>query len=96
MVRLTEVVFEHLKAKQADRVYLPSSEAALLVHQLELLGIGADRLSSTLEDRRNCVLRILRSPTAGDEKQGEGQVERYLGLQLKRVLAVIRLAEGQP
>ena len=91
--RLAAVFFEHAKPDQEDRILLPKPEAELLCHQLETLGVGAGQLLITPGHEKTYEFRILRNlPTKG-MKQGLGPAERYLGMQLKRVLAVIRMAE---
>jgi integrase len=91
LASLADDLFEHLHPKQGDRIVLSQGHGSKLEGLLADAGMPREALVSELDDLGMYVLRVRRP---GQEQKGETppKGEQYLGLVLKRLLVVIRLA----
>ena len=91
LISLADDLFEHLHPKQGDRIVLSQSCGPKLELLLVHAGVPKTALISEIDELGMYALRVQR-PRQGHKSEVPPQGDQYLGLVLKRLLLVIRVA----
>jgi hypothetical protein len=91
LISLADDLFEHLHPKQGDRIVLSQNCGPKLERLLEGAGVPKTALISEIDALEMYTLRVQR-PRQGQKSEVPSQGDQYLGLVLKRLLLVIRVA----
>lgn len=90
ITELADRVYEHMHPGQRDRIWLPGSAIPLVLRLLTRAGIPESHIIRQTLDTGLEAVRIHRVTRQAGQPEDRPRVERYLGLELKRVLLVVR------
>lgn len=92
LARIAETLDEFLNATDRDRIVMPKAESTQIKDLLVKLGILPKQVVVQPSDGGLEVIRILRNSVKNPDRESGKAPGRYLGLELKRILLVIRAA----